>query len=53
MQQTPTLIIGNQQVNGVTYDEFKKLVDAVLAGSAKAKADSAKKTPAGKKAAAQ
>jgi protein-disulfide isomerase len=50
---TPTLIIGNQQVNGVTYDEFKKLVDAVLAGSAKTKADSAKKPPAGKKAAAQ
>ncbi len=49
--QTPTIIIGNKQVNGLTYDEFKKLVDEVLAESGKAKADSAKKPAAGKKAA--
>jgi protein-disulfide isomerase len=53
VEQTPTLIIGNKQVNGVTYDEFKKLVDEVLADQAKAKADSAKKPGAGKKAAAE
>lgn len=50
--QTPTLIIGNRQVNGVTYDQFKQLVDEALADAAKAKADSAKKAPAGKKGAA-
>jgi protein-disulfide isomerase len=53
VQQTPTLIIGNKQVNGVTYDEFKKLVDAAQADAAKAKADSAKKNPPGKKGATQ
>lgn len=36
VQQTPTIIIGNRQVNGVTYDQFKALVDTVLAESAKA-----------------
>jgi len=48
VSQTPTLVIGNKQVNGVSYDEFKKLVDDALAESNKAKADSAKK-PAAKK----
>ncbi len=46
---TPTLIIGNQQVNSVTYDDFKKLVDKALLEVTKAKADSAKKPAAGKK----
>lgn len=45
VEQTPTIIIGDKQVNGVTYDEFKKLVDDVLA----AKADSAKGAAGGKK----
>jgi protein-disulfide isomerase len=56
VQSTPTLIIGNQQVNGVTYDEFKKLVDQALADATKAKADSARKAgkpDAGKKGAGQ
>jgi protein-disulfide isomerase len=51
--QTPTIIIGNKQVNALTYDEFKKLVDEALAESAKAKADSAKKPAAGKKGATE
>ena len=38
--QTPTLIIGNQQVNAVTYDEFKKLVDQALLEAGKARTDS-------------
>lgn len=41
VQQTPTLIIGDRQVNGVTYDQFKALVDTALAAAAKA-------TPPGK-----
>jgi protein-disulfide isomerase len=45
--QTPTLIIGNKQVNGLTYDEFKKLVDEVIADAANANGKGAKK-PAGK-----
>lgn len=53
VEQTPTIIIGDKQVNGVTYDEFKKLVDGVLAASSKAKADSGKKAGGGKKGAAQ
>jgi protein-disulfide isomerase len=55
VQQTPTIIIGNKQVNGVTYDEFKRLVDGALADAARARADSAsaKKPVAGKKGAAQ
>ena len=52
VQETPTLIIGDQKVNGVSYDDFKKLVDNVLAANAKSKADSAKK-PGGKKGATQ
>jgi len=46
--QTPTIIIGNKQVNGVTYDQFKKLVDDVLAEAANAKSGTPAK-PAGKK----
>ena len=46
VEQTPTLIIGDQKVNGVSYDEFKQLVDKALA---EIKADSTKKKPAGKK----
>lgn len=53
VQQTPTIIIGDQQVNGVSYDQFKQLVDEALAKSGKAKADSAKKSAGGKKGAAQ
>jgi protein-disulfide isomerase len=53
VEQTPTIIIGDKQVNGVTYDEFKKLVDDALAQSTKAKADSAKKAGGGKKGATQ
>jgi protein-disulfide isomerase len=53
VQQTPTIIIGDKQVNGVTYDEFKKLVDAALATAAKTKPDSGKKSAAGKKGATQ
>lgn len=53
VEQTPTLIIGDQKVNGVSYDEFKQLVDKALASSAKTKADSAKKPAGGKKGAAQ
>src|ERR1019366_10693393 len=49
VQTTPTLVIGNKQVNGVTYDQFKKLVDDALADAIKAKADSAKKPATGKK----
>jgi protein-disulfide isomerase len=41
VQQTPTIIIGNRQVNGVTYDQFKAIVDTVMAEAAKA-------APAGK-----
>jgi protein-disulfide isomerase len=51
--QTPTLIIGNRQVNLVTYDEFKKLVDQAQADASKAKADSAGKAGARKKGAAR
>lgn len=51
--QTPTIIIGDKQVNGLTYDEFKKLVDEVLAESTKAKAEPAKKPAAGKKGATE
>ena len=47
--QTPTIIIGNRQVNGVSYDEFKKLVDQALLDVTKARADSAKKPAAAKK----
>jgi protein-disulfide isomerase len=46
--QTPTLIIGNKQVNGVPYDEFKKLVDEVIAEAANATGKPAAKKPAGK-----
>ncbi len=46
--QTPTLIIGNKQVNGLTYDEFKKLVDEVIADAANANGKGAAKKPAGK-----
>ena len=46
--QTPTIIIGNKQVNGLTYDEFKKLVDAVIADAANANGKGAAKKPAGK-----
>jgi len=53
VQSTPTLVIGNQQVNGVSYDEFKKLVDEALAASDKARADSAKKPATEKKGATQ
>ena len=53
VQETPTLIIGDKQVNGVSYDDFKKLVDDALAAGVKAKADSAKKPAGGKKGAAQ
>lgn len=53
VEQTPTIIIGNKQVNAVTYDEFKKLVDEVLADAAKARVDSARKPAGGKKGAAQ
>jgi len=53
VQQTPTIIIGDQQVNGVSYDQFKQLVDEALAKSGKAKADSGKKSAGGKKGAAQ
>lgn len=53
VEQTPTLIIGNQKVNGVSYDEFKHLVDVALADEVKAKADSAKKAGGGKKGATQ
>jgi protein-disulfide isomerase len=49
VQQTPTIIIGDKQVNSLTYDEFKKLVDETLAEGSKAKADSAKKAAPGKK----
>ena len=49
VNETPTLVIGNKQVNGVTYDQFKKLVDDALADATKAKADSAKKPATGKK----
>jgi protein-disulfide isomerase len=52
ISQTPTIIIGDKQVNGLTYDEFKKLVDDALADVNKAKADSIKKSGA-KKGAAQ
>jgi protein-disulfide isomerase len=31
VSQTPTLIIGKRQVNGVSYDQFKALVDSALA----------------------
>jgi protein-disulfide isomerase len=53
VQETPTLIIGDKQVNGVSYDDFKKLVDQALVADAKAKADSAKKPAGGKKGATQ
>ena len=53
VEQTPTLVIGNQKVGGVSYDEFKQLVDTALAEEAKAKADSAGKTKPGKKGATQ
>jgi protein-disulfide isomerase len=53
VSQTPTIIIGNKQVNGVTYDQFKKLVDDVLADAANAKSGAAAKPAAGKKGAAQ
>jgi protein-disulfide isomerase len=46
--QTPTLIIGNKQVNGLTYDEFKKLVDEMIADAANANSKTAAKKPAGK-----
>lgn len=49
VQSTPTIVIGNKQANGLTYDEFKKLVDDALAESSKAKADSSKKPATGKK----
>ncbi|MGH7654790.1 MAG: DsbA family protein, partial [Gemmatimonadaceae bacterium] len=49
VEQTPTLFIGNQKVNNVSYDQFKQLVDAALANVAKAKADSARKPAGGKK----
>ncbi len=53
VQSTPTLVIGNQQVNSVSYDEFKKLVDQALADASKTKADSGKKPAAGKKGATE
>jgi protein-disulfide isomerase len=53
VQQTPTLIIGNKQVNGVTYDQFKQLVDEALAAAASAKADSGGKSSSGKKGSAK
>jgi protein-disulfide isomerase len=53
VELTPTLIIGSRQVNGVTYDQFKQLVDSALADAAKTKADSAKKPATGKKGAAK
>jgi protein-disulfide isomerase len=53
VQYTPTIIIGNKQVNGLTYDEFKKLVDDALAENLKAKVDSGKKPATGKKGAAK
>jgi hypothetical protein len=40
-------------VNGVTYDQFKKLVDDALADAAKARADSARQPAATKKGAAR
>ena len=49
VQQTPTVIIGNKQVNSVGYDEFKRLVDDALAEADKAKAGAAAKPAAGKK----
>lgn len=49
VESTPTLVIGNKQVNSLTYDQFKQLVDDALAGAAKAKSDSAKKPATGKK----
>ena len=53
VQTTPTLVIGNKQVNGVTYDQFKQLVDDALADIKKSTADSARKPGAGKKGAAK
>ncbi len=53
VSQTPTIVIGNKQVNVVTYDQFKKLVDDVLAEAANAKSGSAGKPAAGKKGAGQ
>jgi protein-disulfide isomerase len=53
VQTTPTLIIGNKQVNGVTYDQFKQLVDDALADIKKSTPDSARKPAAGKKGAAK
>ena len=49
VEETPTLIIGDQKVNGVSYDQFKQLVDNALAAATRAKADSAKKPAGGKK----
>ena len=40
-------------MNGVSYDQFKQLVDVALADEAKVKADSAKKPAGGKKGATQ
>jgi protein-disulfide isomerase len=53
VSQTPTIIIGNKQVNGLTYDQFKQLVDDALAANLKTKLDSAKKPVTGKKGAAK
>jgi protein-disulfide isomerase len=53
VQTTPTLVIGNKQVNGVTYDQFKQLVDDALADIKKSTPDSARKPGAGKKGAAK
>ena len=53
VQSTPTLVIGNKQVNGVTYDQFKQLVDDALADIKKSTPDSARKPAAGKKGAAK
>jgi protein-disulfide isomerase len=48
--QTPTFVIGDKQVAGaLPYDEFKKLVDGVIADAANANAKGgAAKKPAGK-----
>jgi protein-disulfide isomerase len=54
VESTPTLVIGDKQMTGaLTYDQFKKAVDDVIAEAANAKAAPAKKPAAGKKGAAQ
>ena len=47
---TPTLVIGDRQMVGaLTYDQFKKVVDEILADAANAKSGTAKKAAPAKK----